>query len=586
MKKIVWILLLVVFLPSLLAETFSQEPVSWTEVRSKYNWKLSPRFPESESVELFESILYSEDRLFLQTKDITKQTSLLVWNLGSGESTKLPWDRGKVTGWTECRGNLFFQTANTLWEIHPMTFAVQRKIVWPDKGKSWKDIVCLENQIYRLDGNQLETYNLSTGELISKTPLPFPSVQRITKRNESEIFLISSFWGNTIQVYSPKKQTGVSELKFPVSHRALFKLTAIGADHFLIFDPLTKTFGEWKGLEDTFFPLLTPLEIADGSKAYRFSPIQNQIEYQFQWTALVDLPETKFHFVLPKGNIPSQTLREESFPAETKLQVDEAGNRILILTIPVMKAGDTGKMTVYHALLTRYKIQWNLDPKQNIALNQSQSKKEFESYLQDDWFLKINSPIVLEKRNTLFQESSSLKDVLTKTQGYVASIPYKSGSFEPAPQVIEKNNGGCTEHSYVTMALLRGKGIPSRLVWNYLPTESSKEITFNHKFAEVWVDGFGWIPMEPLAPPKSKPGVTYARHVVFASLANPSHPQIAGGDRLVQLAKESLNLAKKIKFKLVVAKALEGEVMEDKEEGLVPLKTNRALLQGEDLFVP
>lgn len=136
------------------------------------------------------------------------------------------------------------------------------------------------------------------------------------------------------------------------------------------------------------------------------------------------------------------------------------------------------------------------------------------------------------------------------------------------------------------MALLRGKGIPSRLVWNYLPTESSKEITFNHKFAEVWVDGFGWIPMEPLAPPKSKPGVTYARHVVFASLANPSHPQIAGGDRLVQLAKESLNLAKKIKFKLVVAKALEGEVMEDKEEGLVPLKTNRALLQGEDLFVP
>ncbi|WP_232369227.1 transglutaminase-like domain-containing protein [Leptospira abararensis] len=273
------------------------------------------------------------------------------------------------------------------------------------------------------------------------------------------------------------------------------------------------------------------------------------------------------------------------FPAETRSEIDSGGNRSLSLTIQTMKAGDTKDITVYRALLTRYKIQWNLDPKLSIALNQSQSKKGFKSYLQDDWFLKMNSPLVLEKRNALFQESFNLKDVLTKTQEYVASIPYKSGSFEPAPQVIEKNNGGCTEHSYVTMALLRGIGIPSRLVWNYLPTESSKEITFNHKFVEVWVEGLGWIPMEPLAPPKSKPGVTHARHVIFAGLSNPTHPKIAGGDRLVQLSKESLSLAKKIKFKLVIAKVDEGKEGEEKEEGAI-IKTNRSLTKGEDLLVP
>lgn len=585
MKKIVWVLLLQVFLSSLLPGIISAEPISWTEVRSKYNWKLPPKFPESESVDLFESTLYSEGRLFLQTRDATKQPSIFVWNLGSGESTKLPWEGGKVTGWTECRANLFFQTANTLWEIHPQTLVVQKKIPWPDKGKSWKDIVCLENQIYRLDKNQLEVYNVNTGELVSQIPLPFPSVQRITKRSETEIFLISSFWGNTIQTYSPKKQMAVSQFKFPVSHRALFKIAVLGEDQFLIFDPLTKTYGEWKLLGNSFFPLKTPLEVANGSKAYRFSPIQNQIEYQFQWTALVDLPETKFHFVLPKQNTHSQILTEENYPSQTSLEEDEVGNRLLVLTIPAMKAGDTKDLAVYRALLTRYKIQWNLDPNLSVPLNQSQSKKEFESYLQDAWFLKMNSPIVLEKRNALFLESSNLKDVLTKTQGYVSSIPYKSGSFESAPQVIEKNNGGCTEHSYVTMALLRGIGIPSRLVWNYLPTESSKEITFNHKFVEVWVEGLGWIPMEPLAPPKSKPGVTHARHVIFAGLSNPNHPKIAGGDRLVQLSKESLNLAKKIKFKLVVAKAEEGEEMEEKEEETI-IKTNRSLLKGEDLFVP
>lgn len=585
MKKMVWVLVFLIFLPSLLAVGVGEIPLSWKEIRSTYDWKKSISFPESESVELFESVLYSEGRLFFQTRDAIKQTSILIWNLDSGESTKLPWNEGKVTGWAECRGNLLFQTAKTLWELHPKTFVVQRKLPWPDKGKHWQDIVCLENQIYRLAGNQLEVYNLNSGELESKISLPFTSIQRMTKRSETEVLLISSFWGNTVQVFSPKDQTSVKELKFPVNHRALFKLAVLPEDRFLIFDPLSKTYGEWKGMGPSFFPLTTSsLEVASGAKAYRFSPIQNQIEYQFQFTALVDIPETKFHFVLPKDGTHSQTLSEENLGPDTKLEVDAGGNRSLTLTVQAMKAGDTKDMTVYRALLTRYKIQWNIDPTWNLP--SKQIGEEFQSYLLDDWFLKMDSDIVLEKRNSLLGESRNLKEILTKTQEYVASIPYKSGSFESAPKVIEKNNGACTEHSYVTMALLRGLGIPSRLVWNYLPTESSKEITFNHKFVEVWVEGLGWIPMEPLAPPKSKPGVTHARHVVFAGLSGTSHPKIAGGDRLVQLSKESLGLAKKLKFKLVVAKVEAGKETEDKEEGEIHTKTNRALTKGEEILVP
>ncbi|TGL37656.1 transglutaminase-like domain-containing protein [Leptospira perdikensis] len=586
MKKMIWVLVFLLSLPSLIAVGVGEIPISWTEVRSKYNWQKPVLFPESESVDLFESILYSDGRVFLQTRDTTRQTSILVWNLESGESTKLPWKEGRVTGWTECRGNLLVQTAKTLWDLDSKTFSVKRKLSWPDKGKSWQDIVCLDNQIYRLAGNQLEVYNLNSGELESKILLPFPSVQRMTKRSETEVFLISSFWGNSIQVFSPKDQTNVKELKFPVTHRSLFKLVVLPEDRFLIFDPLTKTYGEWIGFGNSIFPLTTSsLEVAAGAKGYRFSPIQNQIEYQFQLTALVDIPETKFHFVLPKENIASQTLREESFGPETGLEVDAAGNRSINLTVKAMKAGDTKDMTVYRALLTRYKIQWNLDPTLNLP--SGQTKEEFQSYMLDDWFLKMNSDIVLEKRKTLFEENRNLKEILTKTQEYVSSIPYKSGSFESAPKVIEKNNGGCTEHSYVTMALLRGLGIPSRLVWNYLPTESSKEITFNHKFVEVWVEGFGWIPMEPLAAPRSKPGITHARHVVFAGLSGTNHPKIAGGDRLVQLSKEQLGLAKKIKFKLVVAKLeMENEELEGTEERNLPQKTNRALNSGEDMVVP
>lgn len=91
MKKIVWVLLLQVLLSSLLAEIFPEEPISWTDVQAKYNWKLPPKFPESESVDLFESTLYSEGRLFFQTRDVTKQPSILVWKIKFTDWIKTNW---------------------------------------------------------------------------------------------------------------------------------------------------------------------------------------------------------------------------------------------------------------------------------------------------------------------------------------------------------------------------------------------------------------------------------------------------------------------------------------------------------------
>ncbi|TGM23281.1 transglutaminase-like domain-containing protein [Leptospira meyeri] len=582
MKKTFLILVFLSFLSSLFAVSIGEVPIFWTEIRSKYNWKTNSTFPESESVELFESTLYTNGRLLFQTKDVTQQIAIIVWNLDSGESKKLSWDGGKVTGWTECSGRILIQTTKELWDLDAKTFVVKSKLPWPNKGKSWNDIVCLENKIYRLVADQLEVYGLDSGEIESKIPLPFSSVQRITKLSEKEILFISSYWGNTVQVFSPKDPANAKEWKFPVNHRALFKLVAISENHLLIFDPITKIYGEWMVFGNSILPLDSPIEVADGSRAYRFSPIQNKIEYRFSLTALFDVPETQYQILLPKQNISSQKLYEEEFDSASIQDIDEYGNRSLLLTIPPLKAGDNKEIKVYSALLTRYKIHWNLDP--TMTLSKDQKMEGLEMFLLDDWSLKMDTSVVLEKRNLLFQDETSVKQILTKTQEYVSSIPYKSGSFESAPKVIEKNNGGCTEHSYVTMALLRGIGIPSRLVWNYLPTESSKEITFNHKFVEVWVKGFGWIPMEPLAPPKSKPGITHARHVVFAGLSGTSHPKIAGGDRLVQLSKDQLGLAKKIKFKLVVVK-LDTE-KEDTEEKTLPQKTNRAINSGEDLIVP
>lgn len=562
-------------------------PSSWKQVQPIYgsiSQTQSIVFPESESVELFESVLLIKNNLYFQTKNKEKEISIFYLHLPTGEWKKKNWDKGKIFGWTECGESLLIQTKQKLYELDAENWNVKKESTFSSKSSNWKDIVCIEKQLYRLGKDQLEVYDLETLEPKPEISLPMKSVQRIVKRNENEILLYSSFSGNNTQLFSIKDKTTIKDWKFPTNHRALFKLVSISPDRYFIYDPITKIVGEWLLFDDHLFSVSEGLEIRADEKAVRFSPLHSKLEYQLEVTAKSEIPETSYHVVIPKKETYAQTLREETFHSPSLFGLDETGNRTLTLTLPAMKEGESKVLNVYKGNLTRYKIHWKLDP--NLTVNREDVTSKYPNELRDDWFVKLEDPIVVEKRNELFQDKTSVKEILLETAKYVSSIPYKSGKFESAPYVIQKNNGGCTEHSYVTMSLLRGIGIPSRLVWNYLPTESSDVMSLNHKYVEVWVDGYGWIPMEPLAPPRSKPGVSYARHLVFAVLSTPKHPKILAGDRLVQLSKESFPQSKKLQMKLSILKQDVGEKEEESLELQPSQKGNRVIFSGEDLVVP
>lgn len=559
----------------------------WNQVQPKYTVVSNGStigFPESESVELFESLLQIENSLYFQTKSKDKQVSIYEFELLTGKWNLKPWDKGKVLGWTECKGQIFIQTKSLLYALEKGTWNVQKEIPIPAKSSSWRDIVCSENQLYRLEKDQLEVVDLNSLERKPSLPLPMKSVQRIVKRKEGEILLYSSFSGNTIQLYSLSNQTKLKEWKIPTNHRALFKFTVLEPDRVLVFDPMTKIYGEWILFDDQFFSVNDGIETRSDAKAVRFSPIRSRLSYQVELLAKETIPETNIHIVLPKKDTYGQTLREETFTSPSQFGLDETGNRTLTISVPAMKEGETKRLTVYQGNLTRYKIHWKLSPE--LLVNREKAESQFPNEMLDGWFLKIDDPMVVSKRTELFQDKTSVKEILMETSKYVSSIPYKSGKFEAAPKVIEKNNGGCTEHSYVTMSLLRGIGMPTRLVWNYLPTESSDTMHLNHKYVEVWVDGYGWMPMEPLAPPRSKPGVTYARHLVFAVLPTPNHPKILGGDRLFQLSKESWAHRNSLQMKLKILKEEGEEGKEEDEEYQPSQKQNRSILSGEDIIVP
>ncbi|PKA27287.1 transglutaminase-like domain-containing protein [Leptospira levettii] len=581
-----WILgFLIVFTSgSLLAMERGEVPFEWKQIGANYEYDPNFSFPDAESVELFESLLQVKSQLYFQTKNKDKEFHLYQYDLPTKKITPISWDKGRVLGWALCSGSVYVQTKQKLYAVSLDSFVIQKEYNLTSKSNGWKDFVCVKDKMFRSDKDQLEVLDVNSFEKISELPLPMKSVQRIIKHSDSEILLVSSFAGNTIQVFSLEEGTTTKEWKFPTNHRALFKMVSLGSDRFLIFDPITKIYGEWFFFDEHFFPIGDGLFMRSDEKAVRFSPIKSNLEYQLDLTSMSDIPESNFHVILPKKDTYAQELREESFYSPSTFSLDDFGNRTLTVKVPPMKEGESKVISVYRGKLTRYKIHWKLGP--GLIVNREENESKHPNELRDDWFVKLEDPIVVTKRNELFQDKTSIKELLMETSQYVSSIPYKSGKFESAPNVIQKNNGGCTEHSYVTMSLLRGKGIPARLVWNYLPTETSIEMSFNHKYVEVWIDGYGWIPMEPLSPPKSKPGVTYARHLVFAVLPTPTHPKISGGDRLVQLTKDQLSLGKKIKMKLSILKQGEGETSEESLEIQPNQMRNRAIQSGEEVVVP
>ncbi|MCR8671924.1 transglutaminase family protein, partial [Agrococcus sp. HG114] len=73
--------------------------------------------------------------------------------------------------------------------------------------------------------------------------------------------------------------------------------------------------------------------------------------------------------------------------------------------------------------------------------------------------------------------------------------------WEALEGFLETRSGYCVHYASATAALLRGAGVPARVVVGFLPGDEisgGRSVTTNdmHAWAEAWVDGSGWVRVE------------------------------------------------------------------------------------------
>ncbi|MET0408220.1 MAG: transglutaminase family protein [Hyphomicrobium sp.] len=80
------------------------------------------------------------------------------------------------------------------------------------------------------------------------------------------------------------------------------------------------------------------------------------------------------------------------------------------------------------------------------------------------------------------------------------AIEYKVGATNAHTTAVEaliEGKGVCQDHAHVFIAAARAIGIPARYVSGYVLTGSDEPSDANHAWAEVWLEGLGWVGFDP-----------------------------------------------------------------------------------------
>lgn len=117
-------------------------------------------------------------------------------------------------------------------------------------------------------------------------------------------------------------------------------------------------------------------------------------------------------------------------------------------------------------------------------------------------------------KKTNIEQARAIYDYLVATMKYDKTIPgWGKGDSERACDI---KAGNCTDFHSLFISLARAKGIPSRFVIGFPLTAKDGMVKGYHCWAEFWVDGKGWIPVD--ASEASKSSDPKVREFLFGNL--------------------------------------------------------------------
>ncbi|MFN0060981.1 MAG: transglutaminase domain-containing protein [Myxococcaceae bacterium] len=123
----------------------------------------------------------------------------------------------------------------------------------------------------------------------------------------------------------------------------------------------------------------------------------------------------------------------------------------------------------------------------------------FSAYLKSSLLVESDHPDIRALSKRLLADEKDASKAVRKVASWVGENLAKEygASADQASDVLRQMKGDCTEHSLLTVALLRAAGIPARRIDGlvYLVNEDKVPALYWHEWVEAWVGE--WIQVDP-----------------------------------------------------------------------------------------
>ncbi|MEM4029155.1 MAG: transglutaminase domain-containing protein [Thermofilaceae archaeon] len=188
-------------------------------------------------------------------------------------------------------------------------------------------------------------------------------------------------------------------------------------------------------------------------------------------------------------------------PSPSSIVVDELGNRYALFED--LKVERTLRITV--TLFALQRMRW-------VAVDAALGAPlppEARRFLEPSPYIESNAPEIVSLAERLVSGATTYREALTRISDFVSTHLVYDESISELPNyralgalwALHARKGACVQFARLYVALARAAGIPARVVEGFdaKPPAVSGE-RYAHAYVEVYVPGYGWLPVEPQYP--------------------------------------------------------------------------------------
>jgi len=215
------------------------------------------------------------------------------------------------------------------------------------------------------------------------------------------------------------------------------------------------------------------------------------LEMYYAFSAAQRVPSIRIVVVLPRSVEGKQRILEIKYSIGPTRIFYENENRYaeFILTRP-------GELTTLRIDIEAELYRYDLGTARSGKKTSHDGEADIDDFLKDEKYLEKDDGIIERISESLDGETDvdkvrAIYDYVIENMEYEIMGNDNLGAVYAA----ENKKGDCTEYSDLFVALCRAKGIPARVITGY--TVRFDEVSPKHHWAEVYLEGYGWVPFDP-----------------------------------------------------------------------------------------